>query len=609
MKLYYLRINNLFNKYSVELDLDKNLNVLLGANGVGKSTILKILDCLFRNDFLSLTLWDFSSLELGVFDKGDKKIKDKIVIEKNDFFPDKETLIHDYGVRTSRDVDSISHREQYIRRWFDNLEKEHLYYQFLSASLLGLEYSNRINRLLYSFHVSLVDPDWTEFRRCIQSFENKGLIGSCKYLNNSHLNDILHSRNKDKKDVYSKSWYEVFNQYYRSDLYYIDLVDKVYFTEHKYPEAVYTSNLLKWMKDINKVDGLGDYRYEVNPVDPFMYLRSPYYLLDIPAYIAYFDNGQLLSMYLNLFSKINDFTTLQFDENDGRTLWMNEVCIENFIKSREFDIDKMISEKYYYYSVADVVNKKAASFCNEIISGKYSYLDDGMKFIDKEDIEKYKDIVYDTDFASDYIERYFVDFENRNDIINYIMPIICEDFIVSPRKLLKAIDKEDDFGNDEIAVVAYACYLFYKTILKDLKSPKLKSKKVKNLELVLNKYLHDKSVKIYPSGIKIYMKELYSDEKIRSVNGYDRGEISLNELASGEKKLVLLFSMLLLNDNLTVLIDEPELSLSIVWQENLLSDILQYGGKNKIIIATHSPYLVSKPELQSDILFLPQEEI
>ncbi|WP_407267499.1 AAA family ATPase [Tenacibaculum maritimum] len=41
-----------------------------------------------------------------------------------------------------------------------------------------------------------------------------------------------------------------------------------------------------------------------------------------------------------------------------------------------------------------------------------------------------------------------------------------------------------------------------------------------------------------------------------------------------------------------VIIDEPELSLSIDWQESILSDILK-SSNNGLIVATHSPFIVN----------------
>lgn len=75
-------------------------------------------------------------------------------------------------------------------------------------------------------------------------------------------------------------------------------------------------------------------------------------------------------------------------------------------------------------------------------------------------------------------------------------------------------------------------------------------------------------------------------------------EIPLKFLSSGEKQEIVLFYDLIfnLNDNKIILIDEPEISLHIVWQKmfvNDLEDILKYNNIS-FLIATHSPQIIGK---------------
>ena len=53
-------------------------------------------------------------------------------------------------------------------------------------------------------------------------------------------------------------------------------------------------------------------------------------------------------------------------------------------------------------------------------------------------------------------------------------------------------------------------------------------------------------------------------------------------MSSGEKQIVSLFARLYLTgkDDYVILFDEPELSLSIKWQEKLLKDILDTKNAN-----------------------------
>ncbi len=69
--------------------------------------------------------------------------------------------------------------------------------------------------------------------------------------------------------------------------------------------------------------------------------------------------------------------------------------------------------------------------------------------------------------------------------------------------------------------------------------------------------------------------------------------VPLSGLSSGEKQIVSLFTTLFLSPDkqLLVVIDEPELSLSVLWQEILLSDISSTPNCSSIIAVTHSPFI------------------
>lgn len=68
--------------------------------------------------------------------------------------------------------------------------------------------------------------------------------------------------------------------------------------------------------------------------------------------------------------------------------------------------------------------------------------------------------------------------------------------------------------------------------------------------------------------------------------------ISMDSLSSGEKQMVSLFAKLFLYDGpKIVLIDEPELSLSIDWQRKILLDVVRAPTCSQLIAITHSPFV------------------
>lgn len=69
--------------------------------------------------------------------------------------------------------------------------------------------------------------------------------------------------------------------------------------------------------------------------------------------------------------------------------------------------------------------------------------------------------------------------------------------------------------------------------------------------------------------------------------------LTMTMLSSGEKQIVSLFAHVYLSDvgNFILLIDEPELSLSVIWQERLINDLVSSGKTAYVAAITHSPFI------------------
>ena len=106
---------------------------------------------------------------------------------------------------------------------------------------------------------------------------------------------------------------------------------------------------------------------------------------------------------------------------------------------------------------------------------------------------------------------------------------------------------------------------------------------VKIFRDVCNKYLINKQVFYDESAIKIYVK-----------SNTTNAEIALSKLSSGEKQIISIFSKIYLSDSgkrFIVLFDEPELSLSMTWQKQLLPDIINSKKCDFLLAVTHSPFI------------------
>ena len=92
--------------------------------------------------------------------------------------------------------------------------------------------------------------------------------------------------------------------------------------------------------------------------------------------------------------------------------------------------------------------------------------------------------------------------------------------------------------------------------------------------------------------------EMFVNKKIEGIHDAPN-KVALfkpSNLSSGEKQIVILLSEILLQENKNVLFiaDEPELSLHIDWQREIISAMHELNKNAQLIFATHSPEVVSK---------------
>lgn len=91
---------------------------------------------------------------------------------------------------------------------------------------------------------------------------------------------------------------------------------------------------------------------------------------------------------------------------------------------------------------------------------------------------------------------------------------------------------------------------------------------------------------------KVLVLNEKNEISVRTTSGK---EFSVTGLSSGEKQLLIILGEALLEtqDTWVYIADEPELSLHVRWQEQLIANIRSVNSKAQIIVATHSPDIVS----------------
>lgn len=98
----------------------------------------------------------------------------------------------------------------------------------------------------------------------------------------------------------------------------------------------------------------------------------------------------------------------------------------------------------------------------------------------------------------------------------------------------------------------------------------------------------------YLSGKKLHYDDLnFKMSLVQENNDINESGLEMGMLSSGEKQIVSLFSHIFLSgvNEFFVIIDEPELSLSVPWQKRFLVDILGSERCTGLVAVTHSPFI------------------
>jgi predicted ATPase len=103
------------------------------------------------------------------------------------------------------------------------------------------------------------------------------------------------------------------------------------------------------------------------------------------------------------------------------------------------------------------------------------------------------------------------------------------------------------------------------------------------LQDLLNKLFLNKVVDLSDGNIRIRFNA--SDDQVKA--------LKLSQLSSGEKQALFILIHALRAERNSLIIDEPELSMHIDWQRQLVSSISALNPEAQIVMATHSPEIMA----------------
>ena len=569
-----IKINGLFGKTNISFDLSNDCTILIGENGIGKTTALKMLQNILDEDYISLATYYFESIEF-ISESSDFKF------EYNDFLVPIQIIEDAFYNANNKQNNEYKILRRKFMYFMDELVNKNLVGQFLH-DIYCLEYSVSIRNIVKKyFDINILDNLRREMliSTDIMSYE------VTKFYKSGVYKIIRNSR---------RFCYPIFS----------DMVNKVvlYDGEDSFVKYRYSAKIDNEYKD---------FKYVYWKCNSFTEIENKINLIvdgDLSLYIEYPDGHSI------------EFDGLFCEENKVLQLLREYKMQKGF-----FDINSAIKCLYFSTDVVQQINDIS-------VDGLKKHLELLRSFA-KYTTEEIRLLLDQIDETIIFIHK------------QYIFPLLAEEnpFKFNIEKMINDINAHLE-TNCYSDIFWESIYLLesYMMVYKKLESFSISETYIDNkitvLESFVKDFIKDKALYFTPAGLSVYSTEMnekvkleyeisdlsdgerlnvilgksldrvpnYIQETISCNIGNENSQIQLSKLSSGESKIIVLaFYTMISNWSSILIMDEPELSTSIIWQEELVPAIMDYGEFSSVVIATHSPYIVRNPSLNEYIEYLP----
>ncbi len=560
-ELYQVKINGLWGKTDIVFDLYKDCNILIGENGIGKTTALKILESVLELNFIRTAKYNFNSIAF-VFDT-----EEEIEFEYEDFIVPIQ-MIEDAFYRVYKERNQ---EQKLLRLKF----KKMLEYLF-ETKLIG--------RVLSSIYTEIYTSEVID---AVSKYMSVDVLKPLK--NELEIFEPIKNEDGDSRNIIS---------YAQTSFAKSKAVQKV-------AEGIYTAPIFSDM--VNKVkfyygnESFVKYRYTDKTFDQSREYKYTFWKCDSTEEIE-----ELLSQCEN-----SDLQECLEDKNLCYNGEYVDKLFDDNSKHDAFDILKAVKERTGYFDINSIIKSQWYDF-DDVASVNYMLLTRAKKYLDL--IKNKKE--YSKEYAIKLLNKVDEEFLYLHKY--YCFPLLAEEspYKTDMNRLINDIsiyienDMFDDYYVDCLRLLD--SYMYNYDILPEAyRALRKMFDDFGPYESVVREFIDDKDILVTPAGLHLYLKNKKSDfgetewkPWFRAI-GDEKNKIPLDKLSSGETKILALAYFILRADSAILILDEPELSTSIVWQKEMLRTLLDYGNFKSIVVATHSPYMVRDESIKEYIKYLP----
>ena len=326
----------------------------------------------------------------------------------------------------------------------------------------------------------------------------------------------------------------------------------------------YINKILNIFKNYSGISNKNLYLNMVNDYDITYYNNSQ----------KYYTNSAELTREKNEFLNFKDYIDYVRENNISKYVRISPLKYNliNDIKEKRIDISRLIFKNFYSKEKISNIINNYYEFIKNYPDDKHSSelfakaYDKAKKYHRDGELKPINKIAAESLFLPFFSKNSYFDFSDKG-YDYYFGDVIKSEDLNEFEMLFWSFDKSIDEPSNE---------------------------KIIALRNLFKKYFTNKKIFVCPVGIFIQTE---FDQKFSD-------DLMPEELSDGERKLITLFSTCILGDIDTLFLDEPETSLSIVWQKEFLEDLLNNSNLKRIIVATQSPYIVPEDSMD-DIICLP----